>query len=64
MQALKDSFEIFQNRDAYFEKVGEDAYPSNILQGQILLIFITSMDFEWFRSGTQGNIYTTLFQAF
>src|SRR5687767_5688741 len=43
MQALQLAFEIFQHRDAYFEKVSSDQYPRSIIKGQIILIFATSL---------------------
>lgn len=42
LNALQLAFEIFQNRESYFEKTGDDSYPSNILKGQIMLIFLAA----------------------
>ena len=42
MQSLKLAFEIFQNREKYFETVSEDSYPKTIIKGQILLIFLAA----------------------
>ena len=38
MHAIQLAFEIFQNRDAYLEKVSEDSYPKSIIHGQVILI--------------------------
>lgn len=38
MQSLQMAFEVFLNRDEYFEKVGDDAYAPRILWGQTALI--------------------------
>lgn len=47
MSSVKDSlqmaFEVFQDRAAYFEKVGEDAYPTAIIRGQLLIIIGAAM---------------------
>lgn len=40
--SLQLAFEVFQNRESYFEKVAEDTYPKAILTGQIALIAIAS----------------------
>jgi hypothetical protein len=38
IQSLQMAFEVFLNRDEYFEKVGDDAYSTRILWGQTALI--------------------------
>lgn len=38
MNSLQLAFEIFQNRDRYFEKVSEDNYSGSVIKGQVLLI--------------------------
>jgi hypothetical protein len=38
VHALQLAFEVFQDRENYFEKIGEDAYPTDILKGQLALI--------------------------
>jgi len=43
MNSLQLAFEIFQNRDRYFEKVSEDNYSTSIIKGQILLIFTAGL---------------------
>jgi hypothetical protein len=42
MHSLQLAFEIFQNRDGYFEKVSEDKYPKTIIKGQVLFIFLAA----------------------
>lgn len=43
MNSLQLAFEIFQNRDRYFENVSEDNYPTSIIRGQLLLILIAAL---------------------
>lgn len=59
MHALQLAFEIFQNRDVYFEKVSEDKYPRVIIKGQIILIFLAA-----FIYGIIMGSYNGLAQAF
>lgn len=40
--ALELSFDVFLNRDQYFEKTGDDAYPTRMLAGQVALIALAS----------------------
>ena len=40
MHALQLAFEVFQNREKYFEKISEDNYPNDIIKGQIIFIFL------------------------
>lgn len=41
--SLQTAFEVFHDRAAYFEKVGEDAYSSQMIRGQLLIIVGTAM---------------------
>ena len=59
MHSLQLAFEIFQNRDKYFENVGEDNYPKSIIKGQIILIFLAT-----FIYGAIMGSYNGLAQAF
>ena len=43
MRTIQLAFEIFQHRDAYFEKVSSDGYPRSIISGQIILIFVAAL---------------------
>jgi hypothetical protein len=43
MNSLQLAFEIFQNRERYFEKVSEDNYSGSIIKGQILLILTAGL---------------------
>ncbi len=58
MHALQLAFEIFQNRDNYFEKVSSDQYPQSIIKGQIILIIIASVVY-----GLIMGSYNGLYQA-
>ncbi|MGC4102088.1 hypothetical protein [Ferruginibacter sp.] len=58
MQSLLLAFEIFQNRDRYFENVSEDKYPRSIITGQLILIFIAA-----FIYGTIMGSYNGVAQA-
>ncbi|MDX2046478.1 MAG: hypothetical protein SFU87_06810 [Chitinophagaceae bacterium] len=42
MNSLKLAFEIFQNREKYFENVSGDNYPGSIIKGQVLLIVLAA----------------------
>ncbi len=59
MQSLQLAFEIFQNRDKYFENVSEDNYPKSIIKGQIILIFLAA-----FIYGAIMGSYNGIAQAF
>ena len=37
---FSDAFEVFQNREAYLEKISENRYSTSIIGGQILLIVV------------------------
>jgi len=59
MHSLQLAFEIFLNRDGYFEKVSEDKYPGSIIKGQLLLIFLAA-----FAYGLIMGSYNGVAQAF
>jgi len=59
MQSLQLAFEIFLNRDGYFEKVSENKYPGSIIKGQLILIFLAA-----FAYGAIMGSYNGLAQAF
>lgn len=56
---LQLAFEVFQNRDAYFEKVGTDSYPYHIIRGQVSLIFMAT-----FAYGLIMGSYNGAWQSF
>jgi hypothetical protein len=59
MQSLQLAFEIFQNRDKYFETISEDNYPKTIIKGQIILICLAA-----FIYGLIMGSYNGVAQAF
>ncbi len=58
MNAIQLAFEIFQNREDYFEKTSENSYPPRIIWGQIALIclaaFIYGLVMGSYNSGLQA----------
>lgn len=59
MRSLQLAFEVFQNRETYFEKVSNDSYPGIIIKGQVILIFLAA-----FIYGTIMGSYNGVAQAF
>ncbi|MCI4667279.1 MAG: hypothetical protein MRZ79_03895 [Bacteroidia bacterium] len=55
---FSDAFEVFQNREVYLKKVGQNEYPTSTILGQVLLIAIFT-----FCYGLIMGSYNGLFQA-
>lgn len=57
-QLLSDAFDVLQNRDEHFEKIGQDVYPTSLIRNQLLLIFF----FTFFYGAIMGS-YNSLLQS-
>ena len=55
---LSQAFDVLQNRDDHFSKIGEDAYPTALIRSQLLLIFF----FTFFYGAIMGS-YNSIMQS-
>ena len=56
---IKEAFEVLQDRDTYTQKIGEDAYASRVIGGQLILMSV----FLFFYGVVMGS-YNSWQQAF